>query len=566
MAIEFIPEKDHEAYYINELVESIEFHDSYETGRPREYDLRAVLKLVLFSYLRGRYTCRQIEREARENIYARWLTQEHVPSYRTIARFIVSDEAMEMIQSSFESMRSFLVEHNLIDDCVFIDGTKILANANKYSFVWKKKIIHYDDLNREKAEVILNEIKEVETTAFSESLPMDYDNLDLTIAKLEERIEQLDLKVEETKKISPNSAKRVRRIMKSKLNKTKHISEKHDKYSEDMKIFGERNSFSKTDHDATFMRVKEDPMQNGQLKPGYNLQIATSNQFTLDYDLFWNPTDTRTLIPFLKTLETHRVLGRFIVADAGYGSESNYRYIEDELLDQTSLIPYGTMLKENSRKWKSDEKKVLNWDYHDIDDYYIDPNGVRFNFLRVTIRTDKYKFKRQFRCYKAESKDENQEIIDAAFNKSGGVRYIYINSEWEYFKAHEREKLYGKVGAKIYAQRKIDVEPVFGHLKAYLHFTRFTVRGTDKVKSQMGLALMAMNMGKLAKRMAFSLKNKRTRTGNLRISKFWSYFLWSFVTSSYLRLYSKTERAFSHSVYSSILKYLYFVQLSPYRN
>lgn len=65
-------------------------------------------------------------------------------------------------------------------------------------------------------------------------------------------------------------------------------------------ICGARNSYSKTDNDATFMRVKEDPMRNGQLKPAFNLQIATSNQFILGYDVYQNPTDTKTFPTFIK--------------------------------------------------------------------------------------------------------------------------------------------------------------------------------------------------------------------------------------------------------------------------
>lgn len=502
LTTEFIPDKNHEAYYINQLVESMDHNDVYLTGRPKEYDTRALLKLVLFSYLRGCYTCRQIEREACENLYARWLTQEQVPSYRTIARFIVSDDAERMIRSSFKLMHKFLVDNKLIDDAVFIDGTKILANANKYTFVWKKNIVRFDDMNREKINVILKEIKEAESSAWAQSLPMDYENLDLIIAKLEERLEQLNQEVEATKKVSPNPAKQVRRSIKSKLHKTKHIKEKHDEYAEDMKVFDkQRNSFSRTDRDATFMRIKEDPMKNGQLKPGYNLQIATNNQFVLDYDLYWNPTDTRTLTPFLKTMKCHKILesNKYIVADAGYGSEANYRYIEDELPDQIPLIPYGTMLKENSSKWQSDERKVMNWEYNEKDDYYIDPKGVRFNFYRYTERTDKYGFVRNFKNYKAELKDENQNIMKPAMTAGGNVRYININPEWEYFKATEKERLYSDVGAKIYARRKIDVESVFGHLKSYLNFTKFTVRGSENIKKQMGFVLMAMNIGKLAK-------------------------------------------------------------------
>jgi transposase/uncharacterized small protein (DUF1192 family) len=519
IATEFIPEPEHVACYINDLVESMDYHVLYQTGRPREYDVRALMKLVLFAYLRGQNSCRLIERIARENLYARWLTHEQIPSYRTIARFIVSDEAERLIESSFESMHSFLVEHGLIDDCVFIDGTKILANANKYSFVWKKNIIRFDELNQAKAQTLIDEIKATEAAAWADSLSMDYDQLDVTVAQLEERVAQLNEEVETTKKISPNPAKQARRKAKSYLHKTEHMRNKRDEYDAAKDIFNGRNSFSKTDHDATFMRVKEDPMMNGQLKPAYKLQIATSHQFVLGYQLFPNPTDNRTLIPFLETLSTRRVLGNYIIADAGYGSESNYRFIADQLPDQTPLIPYGTMLKENSRKWRSDDRKVMNWDYHDKDDYYIDPKGVRFNFQKYVTRKDKYGFTRQLHHYLAESVDENQQPIADVLTKGGRVRAIDVNPEWEFFKAQQREKLSNKTEGKIYARRKIDVESVFGHLKAYLGFTRFTVRGNVPVKRQMGLMLMAMNLGKVAKRMNALLiqrQNKRTKIRNLR--------------------------------------------------
>ena len=78
-----------------------------------------------------------------------------------------------------------------------------------------------------------------------------------------------------------------------------------EKYQNDLEILQNRNSYSKTDHDATFMRMKDDYMKNGQLKAGYNIQIATENQFTLAYDVFPNPTDTKTLTPFLDTIESY---------------------------------------------------------------------------------------------------------------------------------------------------------------------------------------------------------------------------------------------------------------------
>lgn len=138
-----------------------------------------------------------------------------------------------------------------------------------------------------------------------------------------------------------------------------------------MKIFGDRNSYSKTDHDATFMRMKDDYMMNGQLKPAYNVQLATEGQFALAYDVFPNPTDTRTLRPFLNYIEDNFFeLPNFIVADAGYGSEANYSdIIENRAL--TPLITYNQYRKEKQRKYKNDPFNTHNWEYDEEQDCFI---------------------------------------------------------------------------------------------------------------------------------------------------------------------------------------------------
>ncbi|WGN88626.1 transposase [Ligilactobacillus faecis] len=248
-------------------------------------------------------------------------------------------------------------------------------------------------------------------------------------------------KVEETKNVSPNPAKQERCTAKKYLKQTR-----------------ERNSYSKTDNDATFMRMKEDSIQNGQNKPGYNLQVAANNQFTLDYTLASNSTDMRTLIPFLEKMDADVVQGT-IVADAGYGFEPNSEFIEDKLGVLDYLIPYNTILKEEIKRWRSDERKMMNWHYNAEDDYYIDPNVL--------------------------TKKEN-------------VRKIYINPQWECFKWKVKTNFSNIEKNKIYRRRKYEIEPIFGNLKAYWGFTRFTVRSKKKVNRQMGIALIALNMWEMS--------------------------------------------------------------------
>ena len=562
MATDYQPEENHPAYYIHQLVESLAISKPNIMGRPREYDPRMLLKLVLLAYSYGIVSCRKIERFAQENIVAMWLTQEQHPTYRTIARFIVSNELTEMIQTSFKEFHDYLQKAGLIDEASFIDGTKILANANKYSFVWKKRAIKYSDLNVAKARQLINEMqREVSLAANLDDFQID--ELDTTIALLEQRIEELNKQVDETAKVSPNPAKQERRHAKKYLRALDHCRQKNFEYKTQITTAGQRNSYSKTDHDATFMRLKEDPMRNGQTKPAYNLQIMTNSQFVLGYDLMQNPTDTRTLIPFLTQLAQNEVLGREIVADAGYGSERNYKYIEDQLPDCTALIPYSTMLKENSRKWKSDDRKVMNWKYNAQDDYYVNPVGVRFNFKRYAYRNDKYGFRRDFKVYQAEKYNENHQINPQALTPHGNTKYIMVNPQWEYFKAKARKSL---SNSNNYFRRKYDVETVFGNLKAYLGFTRFTVRGLKKAKGQIGIALMALNMKKLAGRPTNFLNNRskgKELFENFTISE-WLFlikrlmsqplflignFVKALIAFSYLKLVVKTINEFLFDIF-----------------
>ena len=128
---------------------------------------------------------------------------------------------------------------------------------------------------------------------------------------------------------------------------------------------------------------------------------------------------------------------------------------------------------------------------------FVNPAGVRFNFKRYAYRNDKYGFHRDFKVYQAEKYDENHQINPKALTPHGYTKYIMVNPQWEYFKAKARRSL---SNSDSYSRRKYDVETVFGNLKAYLSFKRFTVRGLEKAKGQVGIALMALNMKKMADR------------------------------------------------------------------
>ncbi|MGO4939573.1 transposase [Fundicoccus sp. Sow4_D5] len=156
ISLDYMPEKHPITHFINGLVDSLEIHPPYECGRPREYSLAAVLKLLLFAHTRGVFTSRKINVLVQENMPAHWLTQDGLPSASTICRRRRAPELQSILDKGFESLVDYLREHRLIDDQVSVDGTKLLADANKYSFVWKKNTIRFDENNQDKIKKLLS--------------------------------------------------------------------------------------------------------------------------------------------------------------------------------------------------------------------------------------------------------------------------------------------------------------------------------------------------------------------------------------------------------------------------
>ena len=294
-----------------------------------------------------------------ENLPMMVLAEKLKISYHTINNFRSSEHANQLIKKSFLYFTNLLEAEGLINEgAVFIDGTKIEADANRYTFVWRRAIEKFHEKLKGQAVELYDELiaKEVVKAMAQEKVQTSQDLTELA-QETEAEIEKL-----------------LHKLRKDYVPRMK-------KYEEAEEIFAGRNSYSKTDHDATFMHTKEDHMKNGQLKPGYNIQAATTDQYVVDFALYPNPTNFKTLEPFLKQMPT---LDKFdkIVADAGYGSEYNYSMLEQEYPDKKYYIPYTMYEKEKTRKYRNDPTKLANWFYDEKDDYYLDQNGVRFVILR----------------------------------------------------------------------------------------------------------------------------------------------------------------------------------------
>ena len=332
----FLPQ-DHLVFTIEKVVNSLDdshFHAFYHAfGRP-SYHPKMLVSTLLFAYLQGIFSGRKIEKMMIENLAMQYLTGQLVVSYRTINRFRVAEGMEDLIRDLFIDLNLRLKMEELVTlDCLFIDGTKIEANANKYSFVWKKATEKFSAKLQEQIQVYFQE----------------------------EELEKLSQDMEETPVKGKDERKTQRRKLKKVLRKVKEdFSVRAKKYEKCQETFEGRNSFSKTDTDATFMRIKKDHMKNGQLKASYNLQIATENQFVLHYDIFSNPTDTKTLIPLLETYP-HEL--KTVVADAGYGSEENLLRLDEKGVNH--LIKYAMFDQEQKRGYTQSAKNLANWHYND---------------------------------------------------------------------------------------------------------------------------------------------------------------------------------------------------------
>ncbi|WP_407640130.1 IS1182 family transposase [Bacillus massiliglaciei] len=517
-----IPEH-HVARVVDEMVEAVpdeQLFSHYKGGGRSPFHPKMMLKIILFGYSQKVYSCRGIEKLIKENIPAMWLAAMQQPDFRTINEF--RGERMKVLMDElFEAMILKLIEEKYITmENYFLDGTKIEANANKYSFVWKKATAKFEAKLKEKIQETLQQIHELTQLEAGTGEKETEQNAEITEHHLETVAKEIEEKAgtltEEIEKETDAKIRKEKRQERSKWKKPLKLIRENflprlAKYKEQNEIFGDRNSYSKTDKDATFMRMKEDHMKNGQLKPGYNVQMGTENQFILFYTIHQRPTDTRCFIPHLEKLaSTSLPMPQTVIADAGYGSEENYVYaVGDEKEPRFDfLIPYGSYVQEQTRKYKKDIKNAKNWTYCEQDDCFICPNGRKVTLKKYQNKKNQSGYEQSFKIYECE--DCTDCPLKEKCTKAKGNRQVHWNTVFEEMKAKAKTALECEEKATIYARRKVEVESVFGHIKGNRSFRRFSLRGLDKVHVEFGIVALAHNILKVAGiRQLLSEKNRK---------------------------------------------------------
>jgi len=478
--------KNHPVRLIDKIVDNLDTKfilKTYKGGGNSAYPPKLMLKILFYAYLNNIYSSRKIAKALQENIHFMWLARHSTPNFRTINNFR-GKRLKNQIHILFKEVVLMLNQMGLVSlKKQYVDGTKIEATSNRYTFVWKKSVEKNKEKLQNKLHNILQDIEQhiqIDNGENEINLPqeIDYNYLEKKISEINEILKDQEIS----------------KPLKKKINTLSRESERLKKYEKQLDILGERNSYSKTDTDATFMRMKDDHMKNGQLKPAYNIQISSENQIITHYSIYQSPTDTTCLIPHLEGFKSqYQFHSQEIIADAGYGSQENYEYLE-----QNNIIPYikyNYFHKEQTRKYKNNAFLSSNLYYNEKDDYFICPMGQKMNKIKQGKRKTATGYEYQVSYYQAINCKSCP--LRGQCHTSKENRIIEVNHQLNAYRKKARELLLSEEGLNHRSKRGIDVEPVFGQLKFNNNFTRFTLRGLEKVNIEFGLMAIGHNLRKL---------------------------------------------------------------------
>ncbi len=488
---------------VDAVVESLDLREFKKLYRERgrcPYHPKMMLKIILYAYMNNIYSCRKIERQVQRDIHYIWLAAQERPDFVTINRF--RNRVKKEINNIFTQVVLLLAERGFITlDVEYIDGTKMESKANKYTFVWRKTVEKNRAKLQEKIRVLLQQIDEViaqDKAAEAERVEFTTDTLNTFIGELKDA---LAAKPEPADK----EQKKQHREKKKQLKELEKHRDKLNEYDSRLEQMGERNSMSKTDPDATFMRMKEDAMNNGQTKPGYNLQVSAENQFITDFALFPNPTDTLTLIPFFNSfLDRYGHLPSVAVADSGYGSEENYRFMDQAGME--AYVKYNRFHIEQRPRYKPNPFHHDNFHYNADEDYYVCPMGQHMRRIGTAHSKTASGYRSENARYRAQN-CKGCPLRCLCYKAKGDRRTIEVNHRLKEYKRKARELLTSEEGLKHRGRRCIEPEAVFGQMKFNMAYRRFRHFGKDKVSMDFAFFAIAFNIKKMCSKIAKQTKN-----------------------------------------------------------
>lgn len=492
LELEMLVPVDDSVRLLSHMLEGLDYSKLYQAysikGRKPAVDPKIMFKVLTYAYMNGIYTSHKIEQSCRRDINFLWLLAGcKAPDHATVARFrqkylatAIDDLFYQMVNGLYE-MGETQFEN------IFIDGTKIEANANRYTFVWKSAVSKnelkmFEKIKQLISEINLNEIQDFTVSARSLTTDISRILVFLNEKKISEKIEFVH-----------GIGKRKTQLQRW-MEQLEEFKTRQERYNESNQLFQGRNSFSKTDTDATFMHMKDDHMRNSQLKPGYNVQIGVESEYVTGVGIFQDRNDIATLIPMLEKMREN--LGRTytnVIADSGYESEENYLYLEKNC--QIPYIKPQTYEIWKKKSFKNDISKRENMNYDAKTDEYTCHNSKKLRKIGTTHKTFKTGYSSEITLYECESCEGCP--YKNKCTKATGNRRMQVSKTFVEKRNVSFQNIMSETGIQLRVNRSIQVEGAFGVLKNDYNFTRFLTRGKTSVKTEFMLLCFGYNINKL---------------------------------------------------------------------
>ena len=497
--IDFIIPKDDSVRLLSQIIEEMNIEELYQTYsriRGNTITPRQMLKIIIYGYMNRLNSSRAIENACKRDVNFMYLLGgASAPDHSTIARFR-SIHFAPVAETILSKLTNILGDKNEISkETLFIDGTKIEASANRYTFVWKKAVTKNMKKMMDKiSDFVLRCEQNFNVKVIYQNKIKMY-HLKKLLKKLKQIAKEEDIVFVHGKGKKKNPIQKAIEELEEYIGRLK-------KYTKHLHIMGERNSYSKTDNDATFMRMKEDHMKNGQLKPAYNVQFGVDSEYIVWISAGPQPTDNSTLIPFLKNSEKY--LGfkyPKIIADAGYESEENYVFMENN--GQQSFIKPANYEISKTMRYRGDIGKIDNMTYNHENDYYICKNNKKLYVTSVKNRKSKTGYKSEITCYTCEDcracklKNKCIKANNSKITIEDRTKKLQISKLFNQKRKENLQRIVSPEGIKLRMNRSIQAEGAFAQVKQNMEFRRFLCKGKNNILSECILLGIAHNINKL---------------------------------------------------------------------
>jgi len=494
-AEEIIPEND-SVRLLDEIAEEVEGpleRAIKRNGRNHGTSPEAMLKIILYAAMECIFSSRAIAERCTRDINYIWLLNgEKAPGYRAICRFrtdVMSKCGEELF---YELTHKLKEKGEICFEHLFVDGTKIEANANKYSFVWKKSTNKFEQR-------VLNKLEKLTVELTDKYGVLSSDEFSL-YEKLKEK---------HTAPFVHGRGKRKSQLQRD-IEELEVLLTRKIKYESYQDTFDGRNSFSKTDKDATFMHMKDDHMRNAQLKPGYNIQFAVEGEYITGVDVSSERSDQLTLIPLLNRMKEKGVKYEDVTCDAGYESEENYTFFENS--ETECYIKPQNYERSKTKKFKSNMALRENMKYDEILDEYTCQNGKKIKAIYEGKRKSKSGFESIVTYYECE--DCTGCPYKTNCTRAKGNRKIQVSKKFVEQRKSSLERITSPLGTLLRMNRSIQSEGAFGVVKHDYGFQRFLLRGKKNVFTEILIVSMGYNINK------YHNKLQQNRSGSQLHEKF----------------------------------------------